>query len=182
MVIDDGFDITAQKLDEYYLANKNDILRLYNGESGSATECGYPEYKYNYKIGKEKEFYLFDRMSTQFDGIEICDLFDPAEKSLIHVKMGDTAKFDECLRQSHRGASYYHRNKSNVESISNIEDRNIEDVHFIKVLFLRKNQNSNAEWKPSKIKSIKCKLTIIDWFNAVKTMNYIPQIIVAKYS
>jgi len=179
--VDSSYDVSKSTLQQYYTDNKSDILTIFNGATGTATDISedYIEIRYNHRLSKQNGYYLFDR--NLFDGVEVCDLYDPTAKSLIHVKAGTTAKLEECLRQSFLATKHFHRNKNSVIDLANSSGQKIGDVDNIVVLYLLKGKTARDKYSLSAIKSLKCKSTLLSWMDAIETMKYKPQIIVANF-
>ena len=182
VVISPDLNISRSIINQYYLDNKIDILQIFNGSTGVAVDIPelYLEIKYNHMQAQDRNLYLFDRQHHLFDGIEVCDLYDPVQKSLIHVKSGkDNRQLEECLRQSFLAIKYFHRHKEDVCCKVNTKNQQIGEVKNIKVLYLLKKKQATTEFKLSNLTSLKHKTTLLSWVEAIQTMKYKPQIVIA---
>lgn len=136
----------------------------------------YRERVYNYYLMKRFDFMLMDRELEE--DIEIADLFDRKEKALIHVKIGNPAKFIECINQSMTGATHYVNNKKQVIKKFGNE---LKNVRKITLLFVLANNKKVWEERDMNIfESLRLKLNLLEWLNRVQELNFDAQIIIAK--
>ena len=79
---------------------KNEQFRKVHSEKFNKN-IQYAEYEYNIRIAEEFKYKVYDRI--EFDGIEVCDLYDKSKGALIHVKRGSIRDFEYCIDQSELG-------------------------------------------------------------------------------
>lgn len=169
---DGRYSSSQHDLENYMLQNSEDV------KSNFGEGTPYREYIYNFKLAKEKNYKLFDRIT--FEGnIEVCDLY--GDNSLIHCKIGNTANLEECLRQSIYGTKYYFQKQDEVKEKENKIGEKIGDVNTSCVIYLSNSQNIDGFLVSNK-KSLRVKQTFIDWYNMCKQMKFNSKLIVSKYT
>ena len=161
---------------EEYNYNSSEITRCINeniDEFNNIIKRPYPEIKYNFWFSKCKNTILCDRASVQ--SIEVCDLYNE-ELGLIHVKMGSTKNFMECIDQSENGVKYYNSNTTRAKTRLGIGDTNIATL-----LLLTENRNViESGGDISKFKSLRFKLNLLEWFEKLKKNRFEGRIIIAQ--
>ena len=148
-------------------------------ETIEKTDVNYAEYYYNYYISNKYGYTLLDRKSDHklFTKVEFADLYDPVNKALIHVKIGDVADFRYCIRQSYNSCSILNQHKNVLETYG----IDFNGVEKIVMLFVYKNKNlvktDSIDFSMSN--SVYYKVELIDWLRVVRENNYEPEIIIA---
>ena len=135
----------------------------------------YQERVYNYSLRDDMGFMLLDRKEELT--IEVADLYDPKEKALMHVKIGEPGKFIECINQSINGARHYVHNKGAVIKRFGNELKEVEKITLVLII------TNKTVWKKqdiSKYNSLRLKLNLLDWINAVQELGFKPEIIIGK--
>ena len=135
----------------------------------------YQERVYNYSLRDDMGFMLLDRKEELT--IEVADLYDPKEKALMHVKIGEPGKFIECINQSINGARHYVHNKGAVIKKFGKELKEVEKITLVLII------TNKTVWKKqdiSKYNSLRLKLNLLDWINAVQELGFKPEIIIGK--
>ena len=135
----------------------------------------YQERVYNCSLRDDKGFMLLDRKEEST--IEVADLYAPKEKALMHVKIGEPGKFIECINQSINGARHYVHNKGAVIKKFGKELKNVEKITLVLII------TNKTVWKKqeiSKYNSLRLKLNLLDWINAVQELGFKPEIIIGK--
>ena len=165
------FDCNLNDIEHYAEANENDIKLSFRTTDFSKV---YKEYKYNYKISKERNYLLCDRKTTS-NGIEVCDLYIN-NNELAHVKIGSTQSFGKCIDQSMDGVREFKSNKRNV-----IRTLNINNVEYVSLILVTENQTVLREQNISKYKSLGFKIKLINWYNFIIENKLKPKIVIAKF-
>ena len=135
----------------------------------------YQERVYNCSLRDDMGFMLLDRKEEST--IEVADLYDPKEKALMHVKIGEPGKFIECINQSINGARHYVHNKGAVIKKLGKELKKVEKITLVLII------TNKTVWKKqdiSKYNSLRLKLNLLDWINAVQELGFKPEIIIGK--
>lgn len=175
---DDSFSTSLKTIDDFCRDNSDEVINLFSEDKNIPLTKIYREFKYNFYISKIKEWNLFDRCIS--GSVELCDLSNPNE-SFIHCKIGKTANLEECLRQSMLSLLYFSQNQPLIESFENKKGEKLTKPKEIVVLYLSES-DIDLNFKISALKSLKCKLTFLNWFNQCKLKHYKPKLIVAKYN
>lgn len=175
IVCDDTFSASQLEINNLIEENEEEVLKLFTTSETTKIKDVYSEYRYNYYIHKNKNYRIFDRAFGS--DIEICDLQDE-NNAFIHTKIGKSSDLETCLRQSILGVKKFYDAKNDILGFENKIGETLEEPKTIKVLYLR---TSDKPFKLSEIKSLKFKLTFLDWYKSCKLMKYNPQIIVARY-
>ena len=172
--IDNGkFASSKKEMDEFYKNNQVEIQTAYGSDKPA-----YKEYVYNYKLKKKYNYALFDRI-IYTGNIEVCDLY--ANECLIHCKIGDSSKLEECIRQSIYGTRYYYQNIFEVKLKENADGVKINNVNTAEVIYLREN-GEIENFLISRSKSLRLKQTFIDWVSMCHQIKIKPKLIISKYS
>ena len=150
----------------------NELLdRFYKNGDGSI-EGVYKEFVYNFALSQKTDWLLFDR---QFGGaIEICDIY-VRDEQYVHVKIGDSTALDEVFRQSMLGLRYAEQNRHKWNEFTNFEEEHISEADKCSVIFLSAN-NTGEILALSESKSLRCKMTFIDWVTFIKERGRTPKI------
>ena len=172
--ITDKINNIVEYKSEYNLVDLEKLAEKYDNSEEEKSDVSYQERIYNKFLCDKMHADLMDR--ELLDYLEIADLYEPDEKQLIHVKIGEAGKLVECVNQSSRGAEYYKHNVDIVKS----KFTKIKGVKTITLFFVI---NTKSVWNSkdfNKFKSLKLKLGLIEWYNNVQELGYTPKIIVAK--
>ena len=178
LIWDDSFSVDSKMVDKFCEDNSDDMVKLFSSEGNTPLSSIYREFRYNFYTAKKRGWNLFDRCIS--DSVELCDLSNPNE-AFIHCKIGGASNLEECLRQSMISLLYFSQNQPSIESYQNREGQSLTRPREIVILYLSES-DIDSNFKISTLKSLKCKLTFLNWFNHCVSMRYIPKIIVAKYN
>lgn len=135
----------------------------------------YQERVYNCSLRDNFGFILLDRETEET--IEVADLYDKGQKALMHVKIGEPGKFIECINQSMNGARHYLNNRENVIKKFGEE---LKDVEKITLVLIITNKTVWEKRDISKYNSLRLKLNLLDWLNAVQELGFKAEIIIGK--
>jgi len=170
------FSVTSDQLSQYFDLNRDELTMAFTG--GKSPSVPYNEFIYNYMLSRKSEWALFDRVL--FKSIEICDLAI-TNKAHIHVKMGDSSKLEEELRQSIAGIRIFEREKVAIlNEIQSFDGIKITEPKLIVVLYL--SDHTRKSGIPSESSSLKLKQTFIDWAEEVKNSRKDYLLVLAKIS
>lgn len=177
ITFDDSFSVDSKVVDDFCLNNSNEIIKLFSNNSNISLTNVYREFRYNFYTSKMRCWNLFDRCISE--SVELCDLSNPNE-AFIHCKIGNATNLEECFRQSMISLSYFSKKQPLIETYENKEGKQLTKPKEIVVLYLSES-DINSNFKISTLKSLKCKLTFLHWYNQCISMRYTPKLIVAKY-
>jgi len=163
----------------YYRQEFHDQLieRFYRNGTGSIDEV-YREFVYNFALSQKENWLLFDRCFG--NGIEICDIY-VSNDQYVHVKIGDSTALDEVLRQSVMGLRFAEQNRHHLNDYTDFEGNPIAGAETCAVIFLT---TSNTREIPSiaGIRSLKCKMTFVDWVVFTKERMKLPKIYIGHFT
>ncbi|MCI5714621.1 MAG: TIGR04141 family sporadically distributed protein [Firmicutes bacterium] len=173
--VNNDYSFSEQALLTFYNDKKEDIQ-----ESFGSSNRAYKEYIYNFYLKNKYNLSIFDRVIFK-DNIEVCDLY--GNQQLIHCKIGNTSKLEECIRQSIYGTKYYYQNQTEVKEKENKDGVKIDSANKAVVIFLKEiEDNKNfSSFSILNSKSLRLKLTFIDWINMCNQIRIKPEVIVSKY-
>ncbi|WP_340018503.1 DUF6119 family protein [Paenibacillus sp. FSL H3-0457] len=139
----------------------------------------YAEYPFNIYLEDKHQYTLLDRKKGQlfYKNVEFADLYDDKQKSLIHLKIGETSSLRYCIQQSLHSAELYN-SQGNV-----LNPYGINEIKKISMIFIVTTSNLIGKEKQidfSKNASIYFKIEIIEWLTTVRSLGFTPEIIVAK--
>ncbi|MGM0860674.1 MAG: DUF6119 family protein [Bacillota bacterium] len=142
-------------------------------------QVAYAEYPFNIFLKDEFNFILLDRKKGQhfYKSVEFADLYDVKENALIHVKIGSTPDIRYCIQQSIHSAEIF-----NTQSDA-LEVHGIDRVKKVSMLLVLQSENIILEDGTidfSINKSIYLKIEIIEWLTKIRTLGYIPEILIVK--
>jgi len=166
------FSVSKEELDIFL----NDNFELISNSFSKNNTPPYREYLYNYILTQKDDWYLFDRIIV--DTIELCDI-NIKGIAYVHVKIGDTKDLEFVLRQSINGTRYIHSTKIHMNDFKNNSNEKLTQANYAVVLFLTEKSLDNFSF--SNIKSLRCKLTFINWFQVINEIRLKPILIVAEY-
>ncbi|AIY04510.1 hypothetical protein Plano_0545 [Planococcus sp. PAMC 21323] len=131
----------------------------------------YLENIYNYK--------LLDRRNDHnlFKSVEFADLYNDEELSLIHVKIGSTPEIRYCIQQSLHSTEIFNT-QSNVLEVYGIQS--IKKISMLLVIGSRNMFLPNGSFDFGKNNSIYLKIEIIEWLTKVRSLGYVPEVIICK--
>lgn len=175
--VDTNFSAAKDDVDKFCSENKEDIIKLYSDSADSEYDKLYKEFKYNYYLSRKNDWNLFDRCIN--GSVELCDISVPNE-AFIHCKIGSSGNLEECLRQSIISLTYFTQNTPEIEDFKNREGKELTKPKEIIVLYLT-NGALGTDYKISQLRSLKCKLTFLNWYNYCTSRGYTPKLIVAQY-
>lgn len=178
LVWDDNFSVESKIVNKFCEDNSDDVRKLFSDDGNTPLSSIYREFRYNFYMAKKRGWNLFDRCIS--DSVELCDLSNPNE-SFVHCKIGGATNLEECLRQSMISLLYFSQNQPLIEDYKNREGERLTKPKEIAVLYLSES-HIDSSFKISALKSLKCKLTFLNWYNQCKSMRYTPKLIVAKYN
>lgn len=168
--LDESYNLNAQILED-----GREIMR----NNPEYDRVGYAEYPYNIVLQRRLNYTLLDRRRTHelFQAVEFADLYDSREQNLIHVKIGSAKDIRYCIQQSLRSAEIFNRDNDVLTTYG------ITSVKKISMLFVVDTENliENGNVDFGNSKSIYLKVELIEWMNRIRSLNYQPQIIVAKH-
>lgn len=156
---------------EKFEALKEEMAEEFNEEDKAI----YKERVYNLHLGKVFGYKVLDRITESY--IEIADLYDKENKSLIHTKIGSPSDFMICINQSIIGMEHYVHNKENVIEKCGEE---LREVRKIVLLLLTDNKNVLKNKDLNEFKSLRFKLNLVEWINKVQEFNFEPEIIIGQ--
>lgn len=177
LIWDDSFSVDSKSVDKFCEDNSDDVCKLFSDDGNTPLSSVYKEFKYNFYTARKKGWNLFDRCIS--DSVELCDLSSPNE-AFIHCKIGKTTHLEECLRQSMISLLYFSQKQPSIETYENREGKKLTKPKEITILYLSES-DIDSDFKISSLKSLKCKLTFLNWYNQCRSMRYNPKLIVAKY-
>lgn len=177
LIWDDSFSVDSKSVDKFCEDNSDDVCKLFSDDGNTPLSSIYKEFKYNFYTARKKGWNLFDRCIS--DSVELCDLSNPNE-AFIHCKIGKTTHLEECLRQSMISLLYFSQKQPSIETYENREGKKLTKPKEITILYLSES-DIDSNFKISSLKSLKCKLTFLNWYNQCRSMRYNPKLIVAKY-
>lgn len=177
LIWDDSFSVDSKSVDKFCEDNSDDVCKLFSDDGNTPLSSVYKEFKYNFYTARKKGWNLFDRCIS--DSVELCDLSNPNE-AFIHCKIGKTTHLEECLRQSMISLLYFSQKQPSIETYENREGKKLTKPKEITILYLSES-DIDSDFKISSLKSLKCKLTFLNWYNQCRSMRYNPKLIVAKY-
>lgn len=102
------------------------------------------------------------------------------KKTSYHCKIGKSSNLEECLRQSIYGTKLYYQESEITKSKTNSSGKIIGKANASTGLYLKKGPELN-EFLISEIKSLKTKMSFIDWYNTCIQMKIKAQLIVSNY-
>ena len=145
----------------------------------SYDQVDYAEYPFNIFLKDKFDFVLLDRERGQYfyKTVEFADLYNKKDYALIHVKIGETADIRYCIQQSLHSAEIFNT-QSDV-----LEVYGVNKVKKVSMLLVLQSENiilENGLIDFSINKSIYLKIEIIDWLIKVRTLGYVPEIIISK--
>ena len=178
LIWDDSFSVDSRSVDKFCEENSQDVIKLFSNEGNTSLNSIYKEFRYNFYTAKKRGWNLFDR--CVLNSVELCDFSVPNE-SFIHCKIGNATNLEECLRQSMISLLYFSQNQPLIENYENREGEKLTKPKKIAVLYLSES-DIDSTFKISALKSLKCKLTFLNWYNQCRSMRYDPKLIIAKYS
>lgn len=173
---DYSYSTSKDNVEKFCSGNVDEILKRYSSKDCKYEDI-YREFKYNFYISKQKNFLLFDRHIE--NGVEICDLANVDDKAFIHCKIGKTSNLEECIRQAILSMKYYFQNNHNGKEFVNNFEEVAPELKKVHILFLFESEKKY--FKISTSKSLKCKLTFMDWYNLCGVRNLDCKIIIAHY-
>lgn len=153
--------------------------KIQKADTEKYDQVSYAEYPFNIFLENEYNYKLLDRVKGQeyYKSVEFADLYDDTNQTLIHVKIGATPDLRVCIQQS----------THSTEILNTQEDalkfHNITKVNKIAMLLILDSFKvilKNGKIDFSKNLSIYFKIEIIEWLIKVRTLGYIPEIIIAK--
>ena len=177
LIWDDSFSVDSKSVDKFCEDNSDDVCKLFSDDGNTPLSSIYKEFRYNFYTARKKGWNLFDRCIS--DSVELCDLSNPNE-AFIHCKIGKSTNLEECLRQSMISLIYFSQKQPSIETFENREGKKLTKPKEITVLYLSES-DIDSSFKISSLKSLKCKLTFLNWYNQCRLMRYNPKLIVAKY-
>src|SRR5699024_12685602 len=115
---DESFNLYDKTLE------KGNTLILEN-QSKYNVKKPYREYRYNVFLAESQLLKLYDRVEVHdvFKNVEFADLYNPKNKELIHVKIGDTPEWRYCLDQSSQVAPILNMHRQELTK------SNLPEVH-----------------------------------------------------
>jgi len=153
------------------------IDRFYSDEQGTI-EGVYKEFVYNFALSQKKNWQLFDR---RFGGqIEICDIYIKNEQ-YVHVKIGNSTGLDEVFRQSMLGLRFAEQNRHMWNKFMDYDGEAISDAGICSVIFLSANSTGEIPSMADN-KSLRCKMTFIDWVTFMKERRKTPRLYVGLFT
>lgn len=166
-----GFNLTDKALEKGREIQASNIAEY--------DQVPYAEYPFNIFLKDEFNFILLDRKKGQhfYKSVEFADLYDVKENALIHVKIGSTPDIRYCIQQSIHSAEIF-----NTQSDA-LEVHGIDRVKKVSMLLVVQSENIILEDGTidfSINKSIYLKIEIIEWLTKIRTLGYIPEILIAK--
>src|SRR5690606_33253216 len=105
------------------------------------------------------------------------DLYNDAEKALIHVKIGGTPDIRYCIKQSLHSAEIYNSKRDVLEIYK------IKEVKKIVMLFVLDTKNIIKEDGSIDFMengSIYFKIEVIEWLTKIRSMGFFAEILVAS--
>lgn len=171
IVIVDEYNLTEEVLEAGREIQKSDTEKY--------DRVLYSEYPYNIFLENKYHHILLDRRNQHdlFKNVEFADLFNEEEESLIHVKIGSTPEIRYCIQQSLRSSEIFNT-QSDV-----LEVYGIERVKKISMLLVIKSRNmflTDEIFDFGRNNSIYFKIEIIEWLTKVRSLGYLPEIIICK--
>ena len=175
--VDASFSAIKDDVEKFCYKNKENIVKLFSDSGDSEYDKLYKEFKYNYYLSRKNDWNLFDRCIN--GSVELCDISVPNE-AFIHCKIGSSGNLEECLRQSMISLTYFTQNAPEIEAFKNREEKELTSPKEIIVLYLTDGA-LGTDYKISQLRSLKCKLTFLNWYNYCVSRKYTPKLIVAQY-
>lgn len=164
------------KFDENYdFENFETLKEEVSDEIKEDDKARYKERVYNLHMGKVLGYKVLDRTTESY--IEVADLYDKKNKSLIHTKIGSPSDFMICINQSIIGMEHYVHNKENVIKKYGKE---LKEVRKIVLLLLTDNKSVLRKKDLNEFRSLRFKLNLVEWINKVQEFNFEPEIIIGQ--
>ncbi|MDQ1234829.1 uncharacterized protein (TIGR04141 family) [Paenibacillus sp. SORGH_AS306] len=142
-------------------------------------QVSYAEYPFNIFLEKNYNYKLLDRVKGQeyYKSVEFADLYDDTSQALIHVKIGATPDLRVCIQQSTHSAEILNTQENALKF------HNITKVNKISMLLILDSfrvilEDGTIDF--SKNSSIYFKIEVIEWLIKIRTLGYVPEIIIAK--
>ena len=148
--------------------NKNEQFRKVHPEIFNKN-IQYAEYEYNIRIAEEFKYKVYDRI--EFDGIEVCDLYDKSKGALIHVKRGSIRDFEYCIDQSELGVR---------EWIGLTDKKDLKNIKNITLILLTNSTRLLKKQNLLTINSPMFKTKLVEWAQLIIDLKMTPNIIIAK--
>lgn len=138
----------------------------------------YGEYPYNIYFENKNNLTLLDRKSdhVKFKKIEFADLYNKTSSRLTHVKIGETSQFRACISQSSNSSRIY---STDTSILKEYKIENVKEIEMIFVTDLKSIINDNKV-DFNKSMSVNFKLELVNWFQYIKELNYIPKITLSQ--
>lgn len=152
---------------------------IQNTDTQQYDNVTYTEYPFNIYLHDRLGFKLLDRKSWQelYKSVEFADLYDDVEKSLIHVKIGETPDIRYCITQSLHSAEIYNSQR-NVLAIYGIQE--VKKIVMVFVLNTSNMIQDDGVIDFLKNKSIYFHIEVIEWLTKIRSMGFTAEIIVAR--
>lgn len=169
---------SSEEADIYRGRYPNELIDRFFASGTGRIEKVYKEFVYNFALSQKNNWFMFDRCFG--NQIEICDIYIRNEQ-YVHVKIGDASGLDEVFRQSILGLRYAEQNKHRWGGFRNYDNEPISGAETCSVIFLSENRTGELP-RLTESKSLRCKMTFVDWVIFMKERGKTPKIYIGVYT